>query len=132
MTIAPLVVSRRTRYVCPSTCSGRPEALEGCGAVRTATPQSRTIRARMPAYYPRFGLSATALALAVHGLVRLMDLLPPPFVLGRGGLVVFTRFIRHFALEAQEVLQPIGVEPAGCDRLLYGAAGFFAVGTVRK
>src|SRR5262249_11020284 len=77
---------------------------------------------RCPPWFSRPSLSAIAFALAIHHLVRLMDLLPPPLVLGRGGLVVPALLVGRLAQQAPVVLEPIRVEFAALDRRRDGAA----------
>src|SRR4051812_26405201 len=100
--MAPLVVSSRTRN--SRGASAR--------SPRRAAPQKTAVAStvRMPAYYPPSGLFATAIAFPVRRPARLRDLLPAPFVSGRGGLVVLARFVRGLAIEPLEMFQPVGIE----------------------
>src|SRR3954471_10002911 len=120
MTIAPLLVSRRTSYRSAESLALRTEpyrAAERLAAHRLAAHRltlktTTAIAARIGAYYPR----SPAITIAVQGLRGLVQLLPFPLVFSGGSLVAPAVLVRRFTREAAVVLQPVGVEPSVGDR----------------
>src|SRR4051812_31339827 len=117
MTIAPLLVSRRTSYrsaeslalhdVRRASLSGESYrsaetlALQRLAAHGLRLRTRTAVAARIGAYYPR----SFAIAVAVERLCRLVQLLPFPLVFSGGSLVALPVLVRGFTREPAVVLQ---------------------------
>src|SRR3989442_4724997 len=76
------------------------------------------------------GSPSAAIAFAIHDFVRLMDLLPLPFLLGGGRLVVTALLVRRLAQQPPVVLEPIRVQLTALDRGTHRASGLALVRAV--
>src|SRR5215213_6322634 len=73
-----------------------------------------------------------AVALAVHHLVRLMNLLPAPFLFGGRRFVALALFEGNFATEMAEMIEALGAEVSPLDGGAHRAAGFGVVRAVAE
>src|SRR5262249_44990246 len=121
MTIAPLVVSRRTR-----NCEG----LALLWATRLA-PHSKSAAA-IRAIIRHIVGDLLAIAPAVHPPGGLVDLLPPALHVRGERLVVPPLLVGRLAHEPVVIVEPVGIEISGVDRRPDRAPRLAVVRTVRE